>query len=77
MRQEPKSLWQKTQESARLFNCFKCCRRRPSAAEQFDDLLDDLAFEANDSQLLDSSELFERREQRQEPEKKLVVPNNN
>ena len=67
-----KSLWQKTQESAALFNCFKWCRRRQ--AEQVEDdfdvtLIEDQSIDMDDSAV--AQPIIENKG----PMKKRVVPN--
>ena len=48
-----KSLWQQTQDTARLFNCFRCCGKRRVADDE-DDAVDQAAL-MDDSQILDNS----------------------
>ena len=52
-----KSLWQKTQESASLFSCFKCCRRRARDEDDEDEVEETVIID--DSQLLDNSALID------------------
>lgn len=62
-----------TQESAQLFNCFRCCRR--GGAADLDDL--DNTVMMDESQLLDNSVVLEQLEETAGPVKKRVVPNSN
>ena len=67
---EVKSLWQQTQEAARLF---RCCRRRRKAREEVN-AVDEAAL-MDDSQILDNSVLLENFEaDERAPKKDLVVP---
>ena len=76
---QPKSLWEKTQEKAILFSCWKCCRRRTTAAvgENLDTtvFLDDDESNSN----MDNSALLEYDQYVENKGffKKRVVPNNN
>ena len=51
-----KSLWETTQEKARLFNCFRCCRRGDIYNDE--DAVDQAAM-LDESQIMDNSVLFE------------------
>ena len=79
--EQPKSLWQKTQESAVLFSCFKCCRRRRDNNTNVDENLDSSVYLDQESHqsYMDNSALLEHDQYVENKGffKKRVVPNNN